>query len=142
VTGGAAIEWEAGSQLQTSLEYYEQRERALDYTRQRWRERVGVGRTISVVLGAIMLGGWWAQDPSAGEPLSINFNGEQAIAVVGLALLIFGMGAWCGRICRPSHQSGLNGRLRTSSKRRRRIDARWMPGTPHCRAGGPQKPRV
>lgn len=82
--------------IEDLAEYHEQRERALDYTRERWRQRVGVLRTISVAVGAIMLGGWWAQDPSAREPLSINFNGEQAIAVVGLALLIFGTGAWLG----------------------------------------------
>ena len=77
-------------------EYYAQRERALGETRQRRRQRVAITRTLSILFGALLFGGWWAQDAPYRQPLSINFHGEQAIAVVGLGLLIFGIGAWVG----------------------------------------------
>jgi hypothetical protein len=82
--------------LETALKYHKERERAIDYTRERWRKAVGVVRTVSIALGAIAFGGWLAQDPPSREPLSINLNGEQALAVVGLAMLIFGIGTWVG----------------------------------------------
>lgn len=74
------------------------KEEATDARRRRWREGTAAVAVICLALGGLAAGAWWSQgEENRDQPLSINFHGEQALAVVGIALLIFGLGVAIGR---------------------------------------------
>lgn len=74
------------------------KEEATDAQRRRWREGTAALAVTCLALGGMAAGAWWAQgEENQEQPLSMNFHGEQALAVLGIALLIVGLGVAVGR---------------------------------------------
>ena len=74
------------------------KDEATDARRRKWRERTLTVAFVCLVLGGIAATGWWSQgNENQDQPLSISFHGEQALAVIGISLIIFGLGVVIGR---------------------------------------------